>query len=169
MQCTVKNWIRELSHVLRPHPKTEGANEEENTVKGKTLTEFGRRGELTTIIGKGTVLDGNVKVQNSIRVDGKVIGNIRATDTVFVGKDGVVEGGVHSKDLLLAGKIKGNIVVSGKVFLESKSFIQGDIKASRLVVDDGAQFDGKCSMKEGDVQKSYQKLDENKRESPVLS
>jgi cytoskeletal protein CcmA (bactofilin family) len=169
MQYTVKNWIKELRPVLRLQPRAEGANEEVNTVKEKTLTEFGRRGELTTIIGKGTVLDGNVKVQNSIRVDGKVTGNIRATDTVVVGKDGVVEGSVHSKDLLLAGRIKGNIVVSGKVVLESKSFIQGDIKASRLVVDDGAQFDGKCSMKEGEGQKSYQKLDENKKENPVLS
>jgi cytoskeletal protein CcmA (bactofilin family) len=169
MQCTVKNWIRGFNHVLRLHPKAEGANEEDNTVKGKTLTEFGRRGELTTIIGKGTVLDGNMKVQNSARVDGKVIGNVRATDTVVIGKDGMVEGNVHSKDLLVAGKIKGNIVVSGKVVLESKSFIQGDIKASRLIVDDGAQFDGKCSMKEGDVQKNYQKLDENKKETVALS
>jgi cytoskeletal protein CcmA (bactofilin family) len=168
MPFTVKNWTKALSHILRLHSKDEEAKEE-NAVKGKTLTEFGRRGELMTIIGKGTVLDGNVKVQNSIRIDGKVIGNIHALDTVVVGKEGLVEGSIHSKDLLLAGRVKGNVVVSGKVFLESKSFIQGDVKASRLVVDDGARFDGKCSMKEGEAQKIDQKTNESKKESVIVS
>jgi cytoskeletal protein CcmA (bactofilin family) len=86
-----------------------------------------------------------------------------------VGKEGLVEGSIHSKDLLLAGRVKGNVVVSGKVFLESKSFIQGDVKASRLVVDDGARFDGKCSMKEGEAQKIDQKTNESKKESVIVS
>lgn len=169
MQCIAKKWIKALNCVLQPHLKKKGANEEDSTVKGKTLTEIGRRGELTTIIGKGTTLDGNMKVQNSVRVDGKIIGNIRATDTVVIGKEGVIEGSVHSKDLLLAGRVKGNVVAAGKVFLESKSLIQGDIKASRLVVDDGAQFDGKCSMKEAESQKGNQKMDDSNKESRVLN
>jgi NDP-sugar pyrophosphorylase family protein len=131
MRCIVKKWIKAFNCVLQPHLKEKGANEEENTVKGKTLTEFGRRGELTTIIGKGTILNGNMKVQNSVRVDGKIIGNIRATDTVVIGKEGVIEGSIHSKDLLLAGSIKGNIVATGKVFLESNLWFR---EISKLLV-----------------------------------
>ena len=116
--------------------------------KGKADTEFGRGGELNTIVGKGTVVQGDLKVKNSLRIDGIVKGNVNTTDTVIVGKDGEVEGRVHAKHLLLGGKVKGNVFASGRVFLESSASVFGDIKAVRLVVDEGAIFDGKCTMNE---------------------
>jgi cytoskeletal protein CcmA (bactofilin family) len=115
--------------------------------KGKTTSEFGRGGELNTIIGKGTSVQGDFRVQNSLRIDGKVIGDIVTSETVIIGKEGIVEGTVQAKNVLLGGMVKGNIVTTGKVFLEMTASINGDITASQLVVDEGALFDGKCSMK----------------------
>ena len=111
--------------------------------KGKVTSEFGHGGELSTMIGKGTVVDGDVRVQNSLRIDGKINGNVRTTDTVVVGKEGEVVGQIQAKHVLLAGRVQGNIAVSGKVFLEATASVFGDVKASRLVVDEGAIFDGK--------------------------
>lgn len=128
--------------------------------KGKTDTEFGRGGELNTIVGKGTVVEGDLKVKNSLRIDGIVKGNVNTTDTIIVGKDGEVEGRVRAKHLLLGGKVKGNIIASGRVFLESTASVFGDIKAVRLVVDEGAIFDGKCTMDEGEKTEGI-KLPEN--------
>ncbi|MFC1569593.1 polymer-forming cytoskeletal protein [bacterium] len=105
-----------------------------------------RGGELNTIIGKGTQIKGNLKVQNSLRIDGTVIGDVFSTDTVIVGKDGEVRGQVKGKHVLLAGKVQGNVLASDRVYLETKAIIQGDIQATRLVVDEGALFDGKCNM-----------------------
>ena len=122
-------------------------------VKTMKKPEFGRGGELSTIIGKGTVIKGNIKVQNSLRVDGKIIGNVTTSDSLIVGRDGSVEGNIEAKNVLLAGKVKGNILSTEKVFMESKASIYGDIQASRLVVDEGAHFEGNCSMKDS-VQKS---------------
>jgi len=107
-----------------------------------------RGGELNTIIGKGTQIKGNLKVQNSIRIDGSVHGDVHSTDTVIVGKDGEVRGQVRGKHVLLAGKVQGNVMASDQVYLETKAVIQGDIRAARLVVDEGALFDGKCNMSE---------------------
>ena len=121
--------------------------------KGKVTSEFGHGGELSTMIGKGTVVDGDVRVQNSLRIDGKINGNVRTTDTVVVGKEGEVVGQIQAKHVLLAGRVQGNIAVSGKVFLEATASVFGDVKASRLVVDEGALFDGKCHMKEGEGQR----------------
>ena len=118
--------------------------------KGKTNTEFGRGGELNTIVGKGTVVEGDLKVKNSLRIDGIVKGNVNTTDTIIVGKDGEVEGRIRAKHLLLGGKVKGNVFASGRVFLESTASVFGDIKAVRLVVDEGAIFDGKCTMNESE-------------------
>ena len=110
-------------------------------------SEFGKGGELSTMIGKGTVIEGDLQVQNSLRIDGKVMGNIQATDSVIVGKDGEVQGNIKAKNILLAGKVIGNVKSQDKVFLEAKAIILGDIQAARLVVDEGASFEGKCSMK----------------------
>lgn len=105
-----------------------------------------RGGELNTIIGKGTQIQGNLKVQNSLRIDGTIIGDVHSTDTIILGKDGEVQGQVKGKHVLLAGKVQGNVFASDRVYLETKAIIQGDIKAARLVVDEGALFDGKCNM-----------------------
>lgn len=118
-------------------------------MRGNASSEFGRGGELNTIVGKGTVVEGDLKVQNSLRVDGKVNGKITATETVVVGREGEVTGAIRSKHVMLAGRVHGNVTASGKVLLESKAMINGDIKASRLVVDEGALLNGKCCMKEG--------------------
>ncbi|MBN1781421.1 polymer-forming cytoskeletal protein [bacterium] len=117
-------------------------------MKDRSGTEA-RSGELNTIIGKGTKIKGNLNVQNSLRIDGSVVGDVHSTDTVIVGKDGEVQGQVKGKHVLLAGRVKGNIIASERVYLESKASIQGDIRATRLVVDEGAIFDGKCNMGEG--------------------
>ncbi len=116
----------------------------------KSNLEFGRGGELNSMIGKGSSIQGDLKVQNSVRVDGKVVGSIHATDTVVVGKEGEVEGNIQAKHLFLAGKIKGNINVPGKVALETRSSVFGDIRASRLVVHEGALFNGRCTMKDSE-------------------
>jgi len=125
--------------------------------KAKTNSEFGRGGELNTIVGKGTLITGDMQVRNSLRIDGKVKGNIKVTDTIVIGKEGEVEGNVNAKHLFLAGVIKGNVTASGKVLLESTASVFGDIKAVRLVIDEGALFDGKCAMK------GKNKMEENTR------
>lgn len=112
----------------------------------KTNDETGRSGELNTIIGKGSVLQGNIQVNNSMRVDGRIKGNVVCSDTVVIGKEGDVEGEVKAGNVLLAGRLVGKIIAQGKVYLESKAVILGDLKAARLVVDDGAVFDGNCVM-----------------------
>lgn len=108
-----------------------------------------RGGELNTIIGKGSKINGNLNVQNSLRIDGLVIGDVHSTDTIIVGKDGEVQGQMKAKQVLLAGKVQGNVLATERVYLESKAVIQGDIKAARLVVDEGAMLDGKCNMADG--------------------
>jgi cytoskeletal protein CcmA (bactofilin family) len=100
------------------------------------------------MVGKGTVIEGDMRVQNSLRVDGKVKGNITVTDTVLIGKEGEVEGHIHARHAFLAGRVSGNILTQGKVALETKAVVLGDIRAFRLVVDEGAVFNGKCMMKE---------------------
>ncbi|HNS72717.1 MAG TPA: polymer-forming cytoskeletal protein [bacterium] len=105
-------------------------------------------GELGTILGKGTVVDGNIKVEHSLRIDGKVVGDVTSGDTLIVGAEGEIKGTVKVKNLVLGGKITGSVLSQGRTVLEARSELRGELKTGKLVIDEGAMFDGKCSMSE---------------------
>lgn len=98
------------------------------------------------IIGSGTLVEGKIRCQGSIRVDGKIVGDLTAGEAVAVGLPGEIEGNISAKNVTIGGKVKGSIIVAGKVVFEAKSTIRGDIRAARLVVDEGCVFDGKVAM-----------------------
>jgi cytoskeletal protein CcmA (bactofilin family) len=102
-------------------------------------------GELS-LIGAGTVVEGKIRTDGSVRVDGRLVGDLVAKANAAVGINGVVEGTVTARNISLAGKVNGTVTASEKLILESKSVMRGDIRASRLVVDEGAMFDGECAM-----------------------
>jgi len=121
-----------------------------------------------SLIGAGTLIEGKIKTDGSIRVDGTLIGEIVAKASAAIGLTGAVEGGVMAKNVTIAGKVKvtiagkvkGTVTATEKLTLEGKSITRGDIRASKLIVDEGATFDGQCAMtsqngaiKEGSSQK----------------
>ncbi|MCG3120871.1 MAG: hypothetical protein ALAOOOJD_03766 [bacterium] len=112
----------------------------------KDMDDFEKSGDLNTIIGKGSAVEGTVKVQSSLRVDGRIKGQVSTTDSLVIGKEGEIEGEVRVKNAIVGGKIKGKIFASGKVVLEAKSSFYGELKTSKLVIDEGAIFEGVCSM-----------------------
>jgi cytoskeletal protein CcmA (bactofilin family) len=75
-----------------------------------------------------------------------VVGDIVAKAHVSIGLSGHVEGTVSARNVAVAGRLKGGINATEKLILEEKSTVRGDIRAARLVVDEGAMFDGHCTM-----------------------
>ncbi len=102
-------------------------------------------GELS-LIGTGTVVEGKITTEGSIRIDGTMVGDVLARADAAIGSSGVVKGTINAKNISLAGRVKGSVIASEKLILESKSVLQGDIRSSKLVVDEGALFEGQCSM-----------------------
>lgn len=98
------------------------------------------------IIGPGTVVEGKIRSQGSVRVDGKVIGEVAANESLAVGTAGEIEGNVSAKNVTVGGKIRGSITAVEKIVFEGKSSVRGDIRATRLVIDEGCIFDGKVTM-----------------------
>ena len=106
-------------------------------------------GVMNTIIGKGTVLIGTLKVEQSVRVDGKIKGEVKATDTLVVGKSGeLTDAKVNVKNAVVGGKIFGTIEASNRVVLENQATLLGDIKTRLLVIEEGATFSGNCNSGE---------------------
>ncbi len=101
---------------------------------------------LNTLVGKGSSFDGTMKVQSTLRVDGKIKGNVTASDSLIVGKEGDITGEVVVRNAIIGGRIKGKLTASGKVTLEANSVFTGELKTSKLVIAEGAVFEGNCSM-----------------------
>jgi cytoskeletal protein CcmA (bactofilin family) len=98
------------------------------------------------VVGAGTVVEGKIRSQGSVRVDGKVVGEISASESLAVGVAGEIEGNITARNIIIGGKVRGSITATEKVVFEGKSVIKGDVRASKLVIDEGSVFDGKVTM-----------------------
>jgi len=107
--------------------------------------------KLETIIGPATEFDGNLHTNEAVRVDGKIKGEINA-ETVIIGEKGVVLGDIIANNVTVGGKVKGNISSSLVLDLLPKGQILGDIRTSKLIIADGAVFEGNCQMVKTDGQ-----------------
>jgi cytoskeletal protein CcmA (bactofilin family) len=99
-----------------------------------------------TLIGRQTEIKGTMRIVQSVRIDGKVIGNIEAPKdqaiTVVIGQDGEVQGDVIASRVIVAGKVAGNIDAHERVELLSSALVQGDVKYGSIAVEHGARLLG---------------------------
>ena len=103
---------------------------------------------MNTIIGKDSMVEGTIKVQGGVRIDGAVRGRISASESLAVGDSGMVEAELAVKTAVIGGKVFGNIFAQDKIELQSKAVVEGDVTTKNLVVEEGAVFHGRCNMKE---------------------
>ncbi|MBA7595710.1 hypothetical protein ES703_02675 [subsurface metagenome] len=107
-----------------------------------------KEGKLDTLIGKDTVITGNVKAKGSLRIDGALEGNITVSDTFTAGESARVKGDIRCRDAFIGGRIEGNIYSQGKVEMHAGANLVGDVTCKGLVIQDNVFFEGRCSMKE---------------------
>lgn len=101
--------------------------------------------KIETVIGPGTEMEGNLGTHESMRIDGKIKGEIHA-HAVVIGEFGVVLGDITAASVTVAGKVKGNISATESLELLPKGQLVGDIRTAKLIISDGANFEGNCQM-----------------------
>ena len=127
-----------------------------------------KTGELNTILGKGTQFEGKSTLEHSLRIDGKYKGDITTTETLVIGKDGEVVGNVNAKTVIIGGKLNGTVITEGKITLETKAEFCGEMKTNKLVIDEGAIFEGNCSMSSGGTTNEYNKIIKKDDNTPTV-
>ncbi len=102
--------------------------------------------KFDTLIGRHAEIHGCLRLQESVRIDGKVVGNIEAPKdsaiSVVIGPMGEVLGDVMASRIIVAGKVAGNIHAYERVELMSSALVQGDIKYASIAVEHGAKLLG---------------------------
>jgi cytoskeletal protein CcmA (bactofilin family) len=99
-----------------------------------------------TLISSGTILKGDVKSENDLRIDGTIHGHVRSSAKIIVGPSGFVEGNIEGANADITGKVKGNITVKELLQLREQCNVEGNINATKLQIDPTAVFNGKCQM-----------------------
>ncbi|MBC6399499.1 MAG: polymer-forming cytoskeletal protein [Ekhidna sp.] len=112
----------------------------------KNQKEVEELSNSSNIIGKGTIVNGSIETFGNIRVEGKVIGDIKTKSKAACGSSSLVEGSMLAQNAEVAGHIKGTIEVTELLILKSTASIDGDIVTNKLSVESGASFNGKCKM-----------------------
>ena len=107
--------------------------------------------KIEAIIGHTTEVEGSIRANEAIRIDGKIKGSINA-ESAIVGESGVILGDITANKVTVGGKVKGNISAANMLEILPTGQVLGDIRTSKLVIADGALFEGNCQMLKSDGQ-----------------
>ncbi|ACL71092.1 bactofilin family protein [Halothermothrix orenii] len=118
-----------------------------NKNDGKVTEEM--KSKVETILGNGTKIEGDLFTKGSLRVEGEVIGNIKAEGDLFVGEKGKLKTEIDARNVIIAGTVNGNIVAREKLEILPSGQLNGDIKTKKLKIEEGAVFIGSSSPLNG--------------------
>jgi cytoskeletal protein CcmA (bactofilin family) len=98
------------------------------------------------IIGRGTVIKGNLSGSGDVVVEGRVEGTVSLKDQLSIEPEGKVFADVEVENLEVHGEMSGDINAGDRVLIAATAKVVGDIKAPRVVIQDGARFKGSIEM-----------------------
>ena len=133
-----------------------------NTDDKKNPTELGTSSNLVAL---GTVIGGNIGSQGNIRVEGTVDGSLDSQQKIIIGESAKVNGDVRAVDVEISGEIKGDIYCADSLYLKKSALIYGDIYTKKLIIENGAEFNGKCNMGNNNQLKVERKDGETKKQA----
>ncbi|MEK7352748.1 MAG: polymer-forming cytoskeletal protein [Nitrospirota bacterium] len=102
--------------------------------------------ESFTLLGKGADFKGVMSFDGTVRIDGRVEGEIYITGTLIVGEHAIIEGIVSVGVLMNSGKINGTVTALEKIHILKPGELVGDIRTPVIAIEEGSHFHGMCDM-----------------------
>ncbi len=102
--------------------------------------------KLESFMGPNTDFRGDLKVNGTLKLDGRLDGTLKA-DSVILSETAFVKGEVTAKKIIVGGKVEGNLRANDIVEIKSKGKVFGDISTGKFSVAEGGEFNGKIEMK----------------------
>jgi cytoskeletal protein CcmA (bactofilin family) len=104
--------------------------------------------EIQALLGPQTAVEGSLKVDGTVRIDGRLKGSIASEGcTMIVGEKAVIEADISVHTVTVSGEVKGNVNASHRIQLCPTARVFGDLHAPEVLVDAGAVLDGRCTIK----------------------
>ncbi len=112
-----------------------------------TPTKISEPGSGAAAIGKSVVVKGQIYSREDLYVDGEVEGTIEVQEhRLTVGPNGKVQAAVKAREVVVRGTVHGNMEVGEKIDIRRDGKLVGDLKTSRIVIEDGAYFKGSVDI-----------------------
>ena len=102
--------------------------------------------KISTILGSDAECTGNFSAKGSVRLDGKVSGDVTVTGKLIIGATGSVYGNITAASVMIGGEVQGDVNAPEKTELTSTARVFGDISTKVIVIDENAVFQGGVNM-----------------------
>ncbi|MFH2107890.1 MAG: polymer-forming cytoskeletal protein [Chrysiogenia bacterium] len=118
--------------------------------------------KISGFIDKETEVNGDIKFKENFRIDGVFKGKILTGGGLIVGETGEVDADIEVISIAINGRVKGSIKAKEKIEIFSKGRVIGSVATPKLIIEDGAFFQGSCQME-------MKSLESKTRETEVKS
>jgi cytoskeletal protein CcmA (bactofilin family) len=98
------------------------------------------------VLSSDVEIKGNLKFSGELTLEGKLEGEVSTDGILHLGESGVVNGNLSVSSIVVRGKINGNVNAKDKIEIKSKAEIFGDVRAAKLVIEEGVTFVGKTEV-----------------------
>ena len=103
-------------------------------------------GEINTLLGRGSEFEGKLTFEGTVRIDGKLAGEIFSDDVLVVGEGAEVHAEIDIGEIIIQGTVVGNIKAHRSVEIHAPGRVRGDITTPTLQIDKGVIFEGRSCM-----------------------
>src|ERR687895_1004243 len=142
--------VRETRHNLRLIVELASANVQPASRSMPMKLSFSRNGSAPeapspagySVLDAQMFVRGDLATDGTIRVDGRLEGNIIRSDIVVIGANAAVVGNIVAREVVVAGSVEGNITAESRVELDNAAVVIGDILAGSILTHEGAQIRG---------------------------
>ncbi|MFQ5570780.1 MAG: polymer-forming cytoskeletal protein [Rhodothermales bacterium] len=110
------------------------------------------------MVGEGTVFEGTLRTEGDVRISGRIIGKLTVGGRAFVSPEGGIEGEVVATNADIGGQVQGELRIQERLILKSTARVEGSIKTGRLIVEEGAIFNGECEVGQSKTQRKKSDL-----------
>src|SRR3954470_53768 len=102
--------------------------------------------EVTTLLGRGSEFEGKLSFEGTVRIDGKLSGEIFTDDVLIVGEGAEIKAEINVGAIVIEGTVQGNIHAKRSVEIRTPAKVRGNITTPSLFIEKGVLFDGTCQM-----------------------
>jgi cytoskeletal protein CcmA (bactofilin family) len=120
--------------------------EEDRSVRKDRLPASAGGSNLNAFLGDGTSFKGTLTFEGTVRIDGKLEGEIFTKDTLVIGEGAQVHAAIHAGVVVISGAVHGNITAERKIEIHASGRLYGNISTPSLVIEEGVVFEGSCTM-----------------------
>ncbi len=110
--------------------------------------------DMTAIVGANTEFEGILHYNGTIRIDGKVEGEIHTDGVLLIGKEAIINARIRARSIVSCGRIAGDVIATETIALLAPACLKGSVKTPRLSVEEGVHFKGSLDVTETDEEVS---------------